>query len=77
MLLTILHGSIKGRHDIFRRNKGLDVVHRGKHKAAAGRQIIDAAFHFIDHFLRLAEWQDMLGIDPAASSGNIARLSNW
>jgi hypothetical protein len=40
---------------ILRRNAGLDVVDRSKHKAATGSQVLDAAFHLVGHLLRCAK----------------------
>jgi len=71
MTPAIIHGSIKGCDDIFWRYKGLDVMYRCKYKPATWRQVIDAAFHFVDHFLRFAKRQNMLGIHSAAPKHDI------
>ena len=59
------------RHDVLRRDVGLDVVHGVEDEAAARRQRVDVAPHVVAHLLRRAVRQHVLGVDPAAPEDDV------
>ena len=71
MTSSILQGGIESCHDILWWNECLDVVHRCKDKASAGRQVIDTVFHLVNHLLRLTKWQHLLGIHTSTPENDV------
>lgn len=71
---SIFKGRLKRSNNVFRRDKGLDIVHSSEDKSTPRSQVVDASPDLVSYLNRGTQRHDVLGIDAAPEANVLAEF---